>query len=103
MPEILADQHAQAAKARIKGAHAVALREIARFVEHGVGGQVEFVMYVQRFAAGQVGIGDVEALAPIPMHKADDDVNLGAGLQQRAEDLVLASVSIATSGTRSCT
>ena len=47
MPKILADQHAQATEAGIEGAYAVALREIARFVEHGVGRQIELVVDLQ--------------------------------------------------------
>ena len=89
MPEVLADEHAQAAEAGIEGADAVALREVARFVKHGVGGQVKFMVDMQRFAAGEVGVGDVETFTEIHVHEADYDVNVVAGSLQCREDAVV--------------
>ena len=51
MPEILADEQAGAAEARIESAEGIACGQEASLVENGVGGQVNLVMNVDDLAA----------------------------------------------------
>ena len=89
VPEILADQHADPAKAGIEGAHRVAPGKKTALVEQGVGGQVHLAVHVQHLAARQISRGDVEAVAFVLLDKADHQVDFLAGFQQRLEDRVV--------------
>ena len=51
MPEVFADEKADAAEARVEGANGITPCEEAAFIEQAVGGQINLVMNVENFSA----------------------------------------------------
>src|SRR3972149_16818 len=89
VPEILADQDADPAEARIEGAHLVAPGEEAPFIEEAVGGQIDFAVDVDDLSLGEVGRREVETAPRIGLDKTEEDVDLAAGREEAAKGRIV--------------
>ncbi len=89
VPEILTDQHTEAAETGIESPHGNPRGEEATFIEQTVGGQVDFVVDMDNLALGEISRSDVETVAAILVHKTNDEIEALASLKQVAKDGVV--------------
>lgn len=89
MPKVFADEQADATEAGVEGLDGVTPGEEAAFVEEAVGGQINFVVDVEDAPARKVGRSDVETVTRVFIHKADNEVEVFARLEQMFEDGII--------------
>ena len=89
MPEVFADEQADASELGVEGLAGVAPGEEAAFIEKAVGGQVDVVVTVEDAPARKVGRSDVEAVTGVLVHEANDEVEVVAGFEEVLEDGVI--------------
>ena len=89
MPEIFADQHARASEAGIERPNLVAPGKEAPFVEQAIGGQLNFMVYVEHASAREIGGGNVETVTKVFVHEPHDNVQVFARLEKMPENGII--------------
>ena len=88
MPEILTNEHPEAAKTGVESPHRIARSEETALIEQTIRWQINLVMNVNDLTLREISRGKIEPVTGIFVHKADQQVNVTAGIEEVLKDRI---------------